>query len=338
MTKDGASQQHNNKAASISTNVDTLSTTMNNISISNSKDSVLNNAECGKEAEISSNKKVSTSCVQNVDHKNDIGTREQHTTNNGGTSDTADKNFISDDDLFKVPPPKEDCPICMQPIPYENGICGVTRVYQPCCGKLLCGGCVVAAQIEMHKGNMKRLCPFCRVPIQRSDKEMMKRIKKRLKVNDTEAFFTLGMKYHYGKMGLAQDANKAWELMNRSAELGSVRARYNIAVAFHSGDGVEKNTSKAVHHYKLAAIGGHERARLWLGIIEMSNGHINYAMKHFMIAAKSGLDEALKEVGKGYKAGHVTKDEYAMTLRAHKDSQDEMKSEKRTKSAKFLVE
>jgi len=46
MTKDGASQHHNNKAASISTNVDTVSTTMNNISISNSKDSVLNNAEC----------------------------------------------------------------------------------------------------------------------------------------------------------------------------------------------------------------------------------------------------------------------------------------------------
>ena len=316
--KDGASYNHNNKAASIGTNVYTLSTNMNNMNLSNSKDS--SKGARGKEAEITSNKKVSTSCAQNL-VVTDIGPL-----------------FISDNELFEDPPPKEDCPICMQPIPYENGICGVTRVYQPCCGKLLCGGCVVAAQIEMHKGNMKRLCPFCRVPIQRSDKEMMKRIKKRLKVNDTEAFFTLGMKYHYGKMGLAQDANKAWELTNRSAELGSVRARYNIAVAFHSGDGVEKNTSKAVHHYKLAAIGGHERARLWLGIIEMSNGHINYAMKHFMIAAKSGLDEALKEVGKGYKAGHVTKDEYAMTLRAHKDSQDEMKSEKRTKSAKFLVE
>jgi len=279
-----------------------------------------------------------------------------------------------------------------------------------CCGKTLCHGCTLAAAKEMDKGNMKQWCAFCRVPYPHSNKEIMKRLKKRMKLNDAEAFFTLGMKYHYGKMGLAQDANKAWELTNRSAELGSVRARYNIAVAFHSGDyemGVEKNTSKAVHHYKLAAIGGHERARLWLGIIEMSNGHINYAMKqknwkksfemvsraaelgsinahydlsnlyykgegvkkdvskaihhwklaaiggheianhnlgnieyrngnknqamkHYMIAARAGEDNSLKKVGDGYKSGHVTKDDYAATLRAYQMSVDEMKSEQRS--------
>ena len=56
-------------------------------------------------------------------------------------------------------------------------------------------------------------------------------------------------------------------------------------------------------------------------------------MKHFMIAAKAGFDLSLKEVGEGYKRGHVTKDEYAQTLRAYKASQDEMKSEQRTKAA-----
>ena len=43
-------------------------------------------------------------------------------------------------------------------------------------------------------------------------------------------------------------------------------------------------------------------------------------MKHFMIAAKAGFDLSLKEVGEGYKRGHVTKDEYAQTLRAYKAS------------------
>lgn len=32
----------------------------------------------------------------------------------------------------------------------------------------------------------------------------------------------------------------------------------------------------------------------------------------------------------------MTKDEYASTLRAHKDSQDEMKSEQREKASRFI--
>lgn len=37
-------------------------------------------------------------------------------------------------------------------------------------------------------------------------------------------------------------------------------------------------------------------------------------------------------MGEGYKEGLVTKDEYTMTLRAYKDSMDEMKSDQRTKA------
>ena len=64
----------------------------------------------------------------------------------------------------------------------------------------------------------------------------------------------------------------------------------------------------------------------------ISNGNLNRAMKHFMIAAKSGYDISLKEVGKGYKAGLITKDEYARTLRAYQDIINAMKSEERTEA------
>ena len=60
------------------------------------------------------------------------------------------------------------------------------------------------------------------------------------------------------------------------------------------------------------------------------------AMKHFMIAARSGYDESLKKVGEGYKAGHVTKDDYTKSLRAYQCSIDEMKSEGRTKAIEFF--
>ena len=111
---------------------------------------------------------------------------------------------------------------------------------------------------------------------------------------------------------------------------------YPIQVSFvESGDGVEQHVGKAFHHYKLATIGGDEKARHNLGLIEAYNRDYDIAMKHFMIAARSGNEESLKAVGAGYKQKHVTKDEYAMTLRAHQHSCDEMKSEQRMKATKL---
>jgi len=123
------------------------------------------------------------------------------------------------------------------------------------------------------------------------------------------------------------------ELWHRGAELGSCRAHHALAQAYYQGDGVKKDIERSIHHYKQAAMGGHENARHTLGTIEFNNGDIHKAMKHFMISAKCGYDKALKAVGFGYKAGHVTKDDYASTLRAHQQTANDMKSEQRSFAA-----
>ena len=129
--------------------------------------------------------------------------------------------------------------------------------------------------------------------------------------------------------------NKGFQLLNRAAELGSTNAHDPIAVAYlsqyGSGQGVQ-NLDKAIHHYKLAAIGGHEGARHNLGTFACKAGNMDRSMKHFMIAARAGYDSSLKEVGIGFRAGHVTKDEYANTLRAYQVSVDEMKSVQRAEA------
>ena len=61
---------------------------------------------------------------------------------------------LNDEKLFKQPPPMEDCPICMQPMPFNPGICDVSTVYMPCCGKTICDGCSKAEDEEMKKGNI----------------------------------------------------------------------------------------------------------------------------------------------------------------------------------------
>lgn len=65
-------------------------------------------------------------------------------------------------------------------------------------------------------------------------------------------------------------------------------------------------------------------------------GNMGRAVKHYIIAARSGYDLSLKAVGKGYKLGYVTKDEYATTLRTHQASQDEMKSTQRANYASLV--
>ena len=55
-------------------------------------------------------------------------------------------------------------------------------------------------------------------------------------------------------------------------------------------------------------------------------------MKHLIISAKSGDDRSLDGVKKGYMSGHVTKEQYANTLREYQNTQDEMKSDSRDKA------
>lgn len=70
---------------------------------------------------------------------------------------------------------------------------------------------------------------------------------------------------------LAKDINKALELWqwHRAAELGDCRAHFEIGKALF----VDGDMEKAIHHMKLAAIGGHEGARHLLGLNEVENGN-----------------------------------------------------------------
>ena len=43
---------------------------------------------------------------------------------------------FTDEELFKQPPARDDCPICMLPLPLDNS--GMN--YQSCCGQILCMG------------------------------------------------------------------------------------------------------------------------------------------------------------------------------------------------------
>jgi TPR repeat protein len=228
---------------------------------------------------------------------------------------------IFDEALFKEPPSRDECDICMLTLPFEASY----QKYQVCCGKMLCAGCIHAA----FMADNRKLCPFCRTPGTTSDGEYMDRLNKRVEGDDAVAIHLLGSSYDDGANGLQQDHEKAVELWLRSGELGYAGSYFNIGNSYYTGRGVESDVKKAVHYWELAAMGGHVIARHNLGCIEENAGNKDRAVKHYMIAAGAGDDDSLEQIRQCFLNGQATKDDFEKALRAHKEAKDKVKSDQR---------
>ena len=237
---------------------------------------------------------------------------------------------LTDEDLFKQPPPKEECPICMLSLPSNYD----AQEYQSCCGKIICSGCICAD----FKESNRMLCPFCRTPPPTSNGEIIERLKERAWGDDTNAIRNLGCYYREGKYGLRQNFKKATKLWFRAGELGCTEAYNNIGSSYYKGEGVGRDTNKAKYYYELAAVGGSVQARHNLGALEGNEGNAERAVKHWMISAGAGHDNSLAAIRAYFLRGHATKDEFERALRAHKEAKDEMKSVQRKAAAAYYDE
>ena len=235
---------------------------------------------------------------------------------------------LHDTALFKKPPPPEECPICMLSLPLYATHTGMT--FHTCCGKRICDGCIYIMD-ETGGKNMK-LCPFCKTPPAESDEEDIGRLKKLMEKGNGMAFHMLASYYRDGTLGMPQDNAKANELCLKAGELGCAEAYFNLGIAYSNGDGMEIDKKKAKHYNELAAMNGDVTARYNLGCSEGQDGNHHRAMKHLLISARVGHKLSLYGVKYGYTNGHVTKEEYANTLREYQNSQDEMTSQARDKA------
>ena len=207
---------------------------------------------------------------------------------------------------FMTEPHLGDCPICFLPMPIDP-----KKIFWPCCSEVFCMGCV-HANIKSNKHDFGKAlrCPFCRDP--GDDDENDKKMMKRVKANDPVALRETGTKgFHEG------DYDTAFKYLSRAAELGDVDAHAKLGMMYEMGRGVEEDVEKAVYHDEKAAIGGHPQARYNLAYIEEANGNMERAVKHFIIAAKLGHLDVMRDLWKHYSAGNITKEDLDATLRSH---------------------
>ena len=232
-----------------------------------------------------------------------------------------------DEALFREPPPQHgDCPICFLLLPTMD----TGRNYMACCGKTICTGCCYADVYDNH-GNIiaGEKCAFCRTPFPTSEKQAIERLKKRMEVGDAEAFFLMGCFHDRGECGLPKDSAKAVELWHKAGKV----AYNNLGNAYYNGEGVERDKKMASHYCELAAMEGGVVARRNLGVREYNAGNFDRALKHYMIAVRSGHTRSVKAIQQMYMDGHATKGHYANALRSHQAYLNEIKSDQRDKAA-----
>jgi len=102
-------------------------------------------ANCGKGEESTNTLKACTACkmVKYCNRECQIAHRPQHKKECRRRAAE-----LHDVELFKQPPPAEDCPICFLRTPTLN----LGWQYQSCCGKVICCGCLHAPLHMMTKG------------------------------------------------------------------------------------------------------------------------------------------------------------------------------------------
>ncbi|KAL9178841.1 hypothetical protein ACHAXT_003972 [Thalassiosira profunda] len=233
---------------------------------------------------------------------------------------------VRDEALFKQPEESDlgDCQICFIPLPVNIH----ETQYMSCCAQTLCTGCFVAVFVD---GDRK--CPFCRGSVPSTDEEILERVTKRAASGDAESCYFLGHKFLNGMMGLRKDPKRAFELLTEAANLGLAHAHVAIGNMFRTGDHVEQDLEKAMFHLEEAAIRGNILSRSLLGELENDEGRADRAIKHWIIAAKMGDDDALSAVKAGYTQGLVSKEDFSSSLRAWKDAVDATKKTKQEKGA-----
>jgi len=161
----------------------------------------------------------------------------------------------------------------------------------------------------------------------------MKSVMKRVEANDPVALMKHGTSYSERMYGFPRDYGKALELWHRAGELGDAEAYGSIGDAYENGRGVEVDEKKATYYYELAAMKGCTQSRYNLAIEEENAGNMDRALKHLMIAVRSGSSDSLNNIKELYEDGAETKEVYMRALQSYQEYLGEIISPQRDKAA-----
>ena len=156
------------------------------------------------------------------------------------------------------------------------------------------------------------------------EEESKKRRMKRIEADDPVAIRQEGFEQY--KKG---DYKSSFKYYAKAAELGDADAHCKLACLYLEGQGVVKDSGKAMYHLEEAAIAGHTGARNGLGCEEWNKGNVKRAARHWVIAVKQGKENSIESLMEAFKRGLVEKEDLTAALRAHQAAVGAAKSPQR---------
>ena len=235
-----------------------------------------------------------------------------------------------DVDLFAPIPKREECPICIIPLPLNDH---EVVFMSSCCGKRVCMGCIhqnISTEIK-NKGKQRSRaemkCAFCRQSPS-SGQQTIKVLKKLMKKNIPQAFMDMAERYRDGEEVFQSDT-KSLEMRIRAAEVGHANGYMHIGKHYSQGTAVVQDESKALAFYEVAAKKGSVYAHQHLALFRGRNGDIQTSIAHMKVAACAGDQQSMDRLMKLYKEKVVSKDDLTQTLRAFQASNKEVQSKDR---------
>ena len=148
---------------------------------------------------------------------------------------------VREEALFKDHPPRPDCDICFNQYPWpltkRRTSCVVVRLYVM----------VVLKRSGIRTTGRRELviCAHSAASFSTSS-NTVELVKKRMELNDPDAFMVMAHITSVGTYGHKKDEEKAVSLMEKARELGSVDANTSLGFAYLQGTfGLQKDIGKA---------------------------------------------------------------------------------------------
>lgn len=255
-----------------------------------------------------------------------------------GLKKLEERGITEDSDMFAPIPTKEDCPICLVPLPVRQE----ESIHMECCGKIICTACNDANEAALKKIDAGREtkkqpplhspCAFCRTATTKSKKEVLHRLMKLVESNDDVSMMILADRHKIGRY-VEQDSQRAFDLTLRAVELGNATSFVDLGVLYSQKKFLETDMAKMKMCMEASARAGNFMAHFNLGNFEHNNGNYALALKHYHVTAAAGYKPALDKIQNMHKEKRASYDDFLRAIQAYKKAIEEQSSDERTEWA-----
>mmetsp|Transcript_185 Transcript_185/g.476 ORF Transcript_185/g.476 Transcript_185/m.476 type:complete len:350 (-) Transcript_185:97-1146(-) len=259
-------------------------------------------------------------------------------------------------------PPRAKCSLCKVTLPLKQS----QKTFLLCCGTEICRACNASAyaagiptkkesnnnsdddeideieEIEVDEDETKEelsmCCVLCNSEAPAGVENILNLLQLRIEEDqDPNAMHVLSGLY-WDENGVENNPQKALELCTRAAEADHAEACHELALVYCEGKyGIAQDLDKGkLLLFKAARLGSAVSFNA-LGGLMIQEGNVQLGTRYWLLGASNGEEYALHNVKKAFEGKVISKEDYALALRAYQTAHGATRSPKRDEMEKGMA-